>query len=59
MTEDLRKGLYLVSRLSCHVVWVTKYKSKVSKGYVFKRCRELLIQICEAKGIQIFKGLVS
>ncbi len=59
MSTDLRKGSHTVSRLTCHIVWVTKYRFKVLKGDVQKRCRELLIQICEAKGIEILKGVVS
>ena len=59
MSTDLRKGSHTVSRLTCHVVWVTKYRYKVLKGDVQKRCRELLIQICEAEGIEILKGVVS
>jgi len=59
MNTDLRKGSHTVSRLTCHVVWVTKYRFKVLKGDVQKRCREILIQICEAEGIEILKGVVS
>jgi putative transposase len=59
MSTDLRKGSHTVSRLTCHIVWVTKYRFKVLKGDVQKRCRELLIQICEAEGIEILKGVVS
>ncbi|APA00781.1 MULTISPECIES: IS200/IS605 family transposase [Flavobacterium] len=59
MSKDLRKGSHTVSRLICHVVWVTKYRFKVFKGDVQKRCREILIQICEAEGIEILKGVVS
>ena len=59
MSSDIRKGSHTVSRLTCHVVWVTKYRFKVLKGDVQKRCRELLIQICEAEGIDILKGVVS
>ena len=29
------------------------------KGDVQLRCRELLIQICEAEGVEILKGVVS
>ena len=48
-----------MSRLTCHIVWVTKYRYKVLRGDVQIRCRELLIQICEAEGIEIMKGVVS
>ncbi len=43
-----RKGSHTVSYLTCHIVWVTKYRYKVLRGDVQMRCRELLIQICEA-----------
>jgi len=59
MNTYLRKGSHTVSRLTCHVVWVTKYRFKVLKGDVQKRCREILIQICEVEGIEILKGVVS
>ncbi|SNR41744.1 putative transposase [Flavobacterium sp. ov086] len=59
MSTDIRKGSHTVSRLTCHVVWVTKYRFKVLKGDVQKRCRELLIQIFEVEGIEILKGVVS
>lgn len=54
-----RKGSHTVSYLTCHIVWVTKYRYKVLRGDVQTRCRELLIQICEAEGIEILKGVVS
>jgi putative transposase len=59
MGTDLRKGSHTVSRLTCHIVWVTKYRFKVLRGDVQKRCRELLMQIYEAEGIEILKGVVS
>ena len=59
MTEYHRKGSHTVSRLSCHIVWSTKYRYSVLKGDVQLRCRELLIQICEAEGVEILKGVVS
>ena len=59
MGHTLRKGSHTVSRLTCHLVWVTKYRYKVFSGDVQKRCRDLLIQICEAEGVEIMKGVVS
>ena len=29
------------------------------RGDIQKRCRELIIQICDAEGVQILKGVVS
>ena len=59
MTDYQRKGSHTVSRISCHIVWSTKYRYKVLKGDVQTRCRELLIQICDAENVEILKGVVS
>ena len=54
-----RRGHHTVSRLTCHIVWATKYRYHVLQGDVQKRCRELLRQVCEAEEIVILKGVVS
>ena len=54
-----RKGSHTVSRLTCHIVWSTKYRYSVLEGDLQSRCRELLIQICEAEDVEILKGVVS
>ena len=59
MTQEYRKGHHTVTRLTVHLVWVTKYRYHVLQGDVQKRCRELIIQICDAEGIEILKGVVS
>ncbi len=51
----MRKGSHTVSRLTCHLGWVTKYRYHVLQGDV-QRCRELIIQVCEVEEIQILKG---
>jgi len=38
---------------------VTKYRYPVLKGGIKLRCRELIIQICDAEDVQILKGVVS
>ena len=48
-----------VSRLTVHIVWVTKYRSHVLKGEIHKRWRVLLVQICDAEDVRIVKGVVS
>ena len=48
-----------VSKLTAHIVWVTKYRYAVLEGDIKMRCRSLLIQICEAEDVQIRKGVVS
>ena len=57
--NDFRYGGHTVSRLTVHLVWVTKYRYKVLDGDVQKRCRELLIQICDSEDVRILSGVVS
>ena len=57
--RDYRYGGHTVSRLTVHLVWVTKYRYKVLDGDVQKRCRELLIQICDSEDVRILSGVVS
>jgi putative transposase len=54
-----RHGSHTVTRLTVHIVWVTKYRYHVLKGEVQQRCRTLLTQICDAEDIRILKGVVS
>ena len=54
-----RTNGHTVSRLTVHVVWSTKYRYKVLEGDIKIRCRSILIQICEAEGVAILKGVVS
>ena len=55
----MRKGSHTATRLTCHIVWVTKYRYHVLKGDVQYRCRALLIQICDVEEVKILKGVVS
>jgi putative transposase len=58
MTE-YRYSSHTVSRLTAHVVWITKYRYHVLRGDIQTRCRELIIQICDAEDVRILKGVVS
>ncbi|GFO73513.1 putative transposase [Bathymodiolus japonicus methanotrophic gill symbiont] len=58
MNEQRRSG-HTVTRFTAHLVWVTKYRYPVLKGDIKKRCRELIIQVCDAEDVQILKGVVS
>ena len=40
-------------------MWVTKYRYHVLTGEVKPRCRELLVQICDAEDVTILSGVVS
>ena len=55
----MRSGNHTISQLQVHIVWVTKYRYHVLKGDVQKRCRDLIIQVCDAEDIRILKGVVS
>ena len=52
----MRAGNHTISQMQVHIVWVTKYRYKVLKGEIQKRCRELIMQICDAEDIRILKG---
>ena len=54
-----RKGGHSTVRLTVHLVWVSKYRYEVLQGPIKIRCRDLLMQICDAEDIQILKGVVS
>ncbi len=54
-----RHGSHTVTRLTVHLVWITKYRYHVLKGEIQKRCRELLIQVCDSEDVRILKGVVS
>ena len=56
---DYRRNTHSVSRLSVHIVWVTKYRYHVLVGDIQKRCRDLIIQICNSENVKILKGVVS
>ena len=57
--NEYRYDGHTVTRLTVHLVWVTKYRYKVLEGDIKKRCRELLIQICDAEDVRILSGVVS
>ena len=57
--KENRYGSHTVTRLTVHLIWATKYRFHVLKGDVQLRCRELLIQICDAEDVRILKGVVS
>lgn len=56
---DNRHNTHSVSNLTAHIVWITKYRYPVLKGEIQKRCKELIIQICDSENVKILKGIVS
>ena len=59
MSKSQRQGSHSVSRLTVHIVWVTKYRYHVLQGDIQKRCRELIKQICDAEDVRILEGVIS
>ena len=59
MAKIYRTGSHTKTRLSVHLVWVTKYRYKVLANEVKHRCREIVIEDCDALELQILKGVVS
>ena len=54
-----RYSSHTVTRLTVHLVWVTKYRYQVLQGEIQRRCRALIIQICDTEDVRILKGVVS
>ena len=59
MINEFRYSSHTVTRLSVHLVWVTKYRYKVLTGEIQQRCRDLLVQICDTEDVKILRGVVS
>jgi putative transposase len=57
--KENRHSSHTVSRLTVHLVWVTKYRYHVLEGEIKVRCLDLLRQVCEAEDVRILKGVVS
>ena len=59
--SNYRRNSHSMSNLSCHLVWVTKYRYHVLQEDIQSRCRDLLIQIqiCNSENVHILKGVVS
>ena len=57
--KENRIGSHTKSRLTAHIVWVTKYRYHVLQGDIKQRCRDLLVQICDSEDVRILKGVVS
>ena len=54
-----RYSSHTVTRLTVHLVWVTKYRYQVLQGEIQRRCRALIIQICDTEDVRILKGVIS
>ncbi len=59
MSKEYRYSGHTVSRLTVHIIWVTKYRYKILTGDIQQRCRTVIIQICDSEDVKILKGAVS
>ena len=59
MENKQRYNGHTISRVTVHIVWVTKYRFKVLEGDIKIRCRTLIKQICNSEDISILSGVVS
>ncbi|MBO4738356.1 MAG: IS200/IS605 family transposase [Bacteroidales bacterium] len=56
---NYRTSSHTVTNLTCYIVWVTKYRYAVLTGDIQKRCRDILVQVCDSENVRILKGVVS
>lgn len=59
MSNQQRYNGHTISRMTVHLVWVTKYRYPVLQGDIQQRCRTLIMQICDTEDVTILKGVVS
>ena len=57
--KEQRIGSHTITRMSVHIVWVTKYRYPVLVGEVQQRARTLIIQVCDTEDVRILKGVVG
>ena len=56
---EYRTSAHAVFDIKYHYVWITKYRYKILRGRIAERARDLLRQICAARGVVIIRGAVS
>jgi len=57
--QNYRYTNHTVSKLTAHIVWITKYRYKILTPDIKSRIRELIIQICDSEDVKILGGVVS
>ena len=55
---QIKKGSHTVYDIQYHIAWTTKYRYKVLTKKIGERLREIIRQVCEARGITIIRGNV-
>lgn len=59
MSATYSKGSHTVHDLKYHFVWCTKYRYKVLRGDIAKRCQVLLKQACAEMNVTIVEGAIA
>ncbi len=59
MSNHFRYNGHTITRMTVHLIWVTKYRYPVLQGDIQVRCRALIMQICDTEDVTILKGVVS
>jgi putative transposase len=59
MSKECNIPSYAVCDIKYHIIWVTKYRSKILRGKISTRLRELIRQGCEARNITVISGNIS
>ena len=57
--DEYRKTSHSVYDLKYHIVWITKYRKPLLRGYVAERARTLIREICRADDAEIIRGHIS
>jgi putative transposase len=57
--KENRHSVHTMTRLTAHLVWVTKYRYDALVGDLKVQCRDLLTQICDVEDVRVLKGVVS
>jgi len=53
---EYRQSAHAVFDLKYHIIWCAKYRKKVLRGRIAERARDLIRQICAARGVVIVRG---
>lgn len=56
---EYRHSAHATFDLKYHVIWITKYRYKILRGRIAERARDLIRQVCQARGVVIVRGAVS
>src|SRR5580658_1357773 len=56
---EYRQSAHPTFDLKYHVIWITKYRYRILRGWVAERARDLIRQVYQARDGVIIRGAVS